>query len=361
MAACGENGSESQPEADMESESTGGAEMAEETAAGGECAPAGKLSFVCGPQNSEDLIQLGDTRWLLAGGLNQEESGGHIYLIDRRAKTYRLAFPGDDPAVNHDTDMFGACPGPVDTGNFSPHGVDVMDAGDGVYRAYFTSHGAREAIEVFDIDTSGAMPSVAWVGCVEIPAPSFTNAVAILPDGGFVATKMFDPTNPKGFAAVNAGEITGHVWEWHPGGEVTKMEGTDLSGPNGIAVSADGGRMFVAASGTREIVRYDLTAAPPMRQNAVTLGIQPDNLRWSPDGTLVAVGGNHVPPEECDSPPCMAGWSAVEIDPDTLSATRIDGVDETNPFQGASTALPVGDALWIGTYAGDRVAYMLLD
>jgi hypothetical protein len=135
------------------------------------------------------------------------------------------------------------------------------------------------------------------------------------------------------------------------------VPGSELAGPNGIEVSRDQRWMFVTATGSREIVRFDRQANPPAR-TAATLPVVPDNLRWTSDGKLLTVGANYVPPEECASPPCATGWSVVEIDPETLQATTIAGVDESAALQGASTALAVEDEIWIGTFSGDRVAYL---
>jgi hypothetical protein len=32
--------------------------------AGGECKGSGGLEYICGPQNAEDILQLGHSRWL---------------------------------------------------------------------------------------------------------------------------------------------------------------------------------------------------------------------------------------------------------------------------------------------------------
>ena len=34
------------------------------------CNPAGKLDFVCGPLNSEDLVQVPGTQWIVASGMD---------------------------------------------------------------------------------------------------------------------------------------------------------------------------------------------------------------------------------------------------------------------------------------------------
>jgi hypothetical protein len=47
----------------------------------------------------------------------------------------------------------------------------------------------------------------------------------------------------------------------------------------------------------------------------------------------------------------------LEIDADTLEATRVGGADQTAALQGVSTALQLGSELWVGTFNGDRVGY----
>ncbi|MBN1240710.1 MAG: SMP-30/gluconolactonase/LRE family protein [Gammaproteobacteria bacterium] len=327
----------------------------------GSCEPDGELEYVCGPVNAEDIVQLGDSRWLIVSGMSVagqgESAPGRLYLVDHERRTHEEWFPAEDPVMRADTQTFAACPGPLDTRNFSAHGLALGEQADGRYRLYITSHGAREAIEVFDVDASADRPSIAWIGCVVLPERTFANSVAILSDGGFVTTKMMDPTAQNGFADIMAGEITGNVYEWHPGGEVEAVEGTEMSGANGIELSPDDRYMYVAAFGSREILRFD-READPIESRSVEIDIRADNLRWSDEGTLYTVGGNYVSPDECQGPQCATGWSVIEIDPQTLEASRVAGVDQDAALQGASTALPVGDEIWVGTFSGDRVGYL---
>ncbi len=321
----------------------------------------GDLKIVKGPMNAEDILPLDDTKWLVASGMNGQVSnsdiGGHLYLIDRGEKTFEEFFPGKRPVFAHDKKMFGACPGPINPGNFSSHGISIRRQSPERYRLYMTSHGEREAIEVFDINTEAAKPAISWAGCVPLPGNVWANSVAILSDGGFVTTKFHDPTIPNSMMSITRGKLTGGVYEWHPGGSVEAIPGTDLSGANGIAVSPDDKWVYAAAFGSREIVRFDRTKRPVTLEK-ILVDIMPDNIHWGDDGMLYTAGNNHVPPEECDNPPCRTGWSVLRIHAGTLETERVTGVDQTAAMQNASSAVPVDDKIWVGTFSGDRIGYL---
>lgn len=322
---------------------------------------SGGLKILKGLQNAEDILPLGDTQWLVTSGMNGQVSNsdikGHIYLVNREKKTFETFFPGKSPTFDHDKKMFTACPGPINPDNFSSHGLSVREQSSGQYRLYMTSHGEREAIEIFDISTEAANPVISWTGCVQLPEDVWANSVAILSDGGFVTTKFHDPTVPNSMMSITRGKLTGGVYEWHPGGSVEAIPGTDLSGANGIAVSPDDKWVYVAAFGSREIVRFDRTKRP-VTMEKVPIGIMPDNIHWGDDGMLYTAGNNHVPPEECDNPPCRTGWSVLRIHPETLEIKRVTGVDQMAAMQNASSAVPVDDKIWVGTFSGDRIGYL---
>ena len=326
-----------------------------------DCQSSGDLGYVCGPQNAEDALQLGNSQWLITSGLDgsftKTDIPGHIYLVNHREKSFEVLFPGTDPVFKQDMKMFADCPGPINPEKFAAHGLALKAQSADRYRLYMTSHGEREAIEVFDIDARGDKPAIAWMGCVLLPEKMWANSIAILSDGGFVTTKFMDPTVQDAFAGIMQGNISGSVYEWHPGGKVTEIPGTALSGPNGIVVSSDDRWIYVAATGTHEVVRFDRTANPVTREST-EVTVRADNVRWGDDGMLYTVGGNYVDPADCPSMPCNTGWSVISIDPQTLSAKRVTGVDQTAALQGASSVVPVGNEFWIGTYGGDRIGYM---
>jgi predicted SnoaL-like aldol condensation-catalyzing enzyme len=316
------------------------------------------IAYVCGPTNAEDILRIGATNWLLASGMADERPGGvggKLHLIDSRDRSWDVLFPGSAPQFAHDTALFPDCPGPLDTANFSAHGLALQNfpAGSTQYRLYMTSHGAREAIEAFVVDASDR-PTLTWIGCVPLPETVWANSVVILQDGGFLATKFMDPA--AGFAPILAGEANGHVLEWHPGEAVRVVAGTELSGPNGIAVSDDERYLYVAAFGSDTLVRFDRDAQPASSVT-VALEVTPDNLRWSEAGTLLTAGSNVENACE-DATPCPPGWAVWEIAPDTLTAQRVVGMTGSAGMPAVSTALLVGDEVWVGTPRGDKVGIL---
>lgn len=332
--------------------------------AGDDRGDSNAIGYIVGPQNSEDILPIGGTRWLVASGLmswtKDPNSRGHIYLIDRLDRSFQVGFPGANPEFRQNKKMFPDCPGPINPNNFSAHGLSLKEMSSGRFRLYMTSHGEREAIEAFEIDARSDRPVFAWVGCVPLPEKMWGNSVAILNDGGFLATKSKDSTDPDAFAHLVEGRITGAVFEWHPGGQVTQVAGTEMSCPNGIVVSRDDRWLFVNAMGTREVVRFD-RHSPTTGGKAVGVGIYPDNIHWGDDGMLYAIGRNHVlGPKGVNCPwlNCGTGWSIVRVDPRRLAAQRVAGVDQAEPLQTPSAVVTAGEYFWIGNFDGDRIGYI---
>ncbi len=333
--------------------------MSAAIARSGDPAPAA-VGNIVGLQNPEDLLQIGDTKWLIASGLmswtNSKDTRGHIYLIDRQTNGFEVLFPGKNPIFRQDKQLFPDCPGPINTENFSAHGFALKDVSAGRFRLYMTGHGAREAVEIFDIDARGAKPEIAWVGCVLLPEKTWGNSIAVLDDGGFLVTKSKDSSNPDAFLHLVQRRITGLVYEWHPGGSVTVVPDTELSCPNGIVTSPDGRWMYVTAMGTREVVRFDRKT--PNINSRVVIPVYPDNIHWGDDGMLYTIGRNFERGKECPWMNCATGWAIVKVDPNTLTSEVVARADHSGPLQAPSAVITVGDRFWIGNFDGDRLGYM---
>jgi hypothetical protein len=322
------------------------------------CNPVQDMIFVCGPQNAEDLVWIEGTPWIIASGMSGEGISGHMYLLDPADRSYEDLYPADSPVHRWDRDEFAECPGELNTTDFSAHGLAIRAIGDGTHRLYVTSHGAREAVEIFEVDARSEKPSVAWVGCVVMPEHASINSVAALPDGGFITTRIMS-AGAETLVDIFAGEITGFLYEWHPGGVLTELANTDMSGPNGIEVSPDGNTVFVASWGRGELSRFERTLEGGLSHKAtVKMNFRVDNLRWSKSGTLLAVGHRLSDNQECGGPLCIDEWELAEVDPETMTARTLATKRSMNGFTGATVAIEAEDGFWLGTFDGDRIVFI---
>jgi hypothetical protein len=247
-----------------------------------DCAPSGGLEFVCGPKNAEDLVLVPGTRWIIASGMAE---GASFSLIDSRDGSWSSV----QPQARHDAAVFPACPTPPVPATLNTHGLNIRAAGGGRSTLYVVGHGGREAIEVFDVDASGAKPALSWKGCVPMPSGLAANSVASLPDGSLLATVLFMPGRTFAEAVVER-KPTGAVFEWSPGDAGFEMvQGTELPANNGIEVSADGKEIYVASSGLQTVVAFSHSNPARQLRSTRPLPFTPDNVHMGPDGRLLTV------------------------------------------------------------------------
>jgi sugar lactone lactonase YvrE len=336
-------------------------------AAGGstpDCSPAGDYAFVCGMKNPEDLVRVPGTDWVIASGM---AAGGALYLIDTQRKRWTELYPGEAPRAEPDTKTYGACPGAPAREGFVTHGLSITPVAEGRSRLYVVVHGAREAVEVFDVDASGTAPVLTWRGCVPTPEAMEANSVASSPDGSLLVTIPLHTGIPIGKAL--AGQPTGGVYRWSPGEAImTMVAGSELPYANGIEVSADGKAFYVASSGLAAVLAYSNTDPARLLRQSAPLSFIPDNLHAGPDGRLLTAGldladatcGDVKQSEEFsleEFASCPRPFTVVAIEPASMQVDVI-ATGPANPrFSNITMALPVGEELWIGTFGGDRVAY----
>jgi len=314
-----------------------------------DCRDEQGLTYICELVVPEDILTVGSTGLLLASG---HRAPGHLYLIDPATRTQSELIHGSTFTLQHDTRAYPDCPGPLNLQAFDTHGLSLAETSSRRFSLYTTSHGAREAIEIYELDLRRAAPSLTWKGCVLLQQDRYHNSVVRLVDGGFITTSMRDQSY-RATPGAPAG-ITGQLVEWHPGGQPQRLAGTELSLPNGIDISKDERYVFVAAIGSQEIVSFDRRATP-LAKRTMSVPIRPDNIHWASNGELLTAGPNYVAPTVCSGTGCATGWSVLEVDPETLAFTRLGGADQTAAMQAVSSATLVGDDIWVGSN-DDRVA-----
>ena len=322
------------------------------------CEPSGEVGYVCGVTNPEDLVLVPGTPWIVSSGMAE---GAGFYLVDSASGNVTVL-----PFEAQPDPKFAGCPTPPSPQTLNTHGLNIRANGPGRARLNAVGHGAREAIEVFDIDATGARPTLTWRGCVTMPEGLAANSVASFADGSLVATVLFMPGTTFADAIV-ARKPTGAVFEWSPGDAGFKLvEGSQLPANNGIEVSADGREIYVASSGLQTIVA--LSHSNPTRQLRTTrpLPFTPDNVHLGPDGRLLTAGmANDVP--ECGGAPgpqhdlaklaaCPRPTIAMAIDPATMRDTVIATTSADAKFSNATMVLTAAGQAWIGTFSGNKIA-----
>ena len=304
------------------------------------CEPDGEVQFLCGPVSPEDLAPVPQSPWVIVSSMVDE---GHLYLADTRDYTSTVLFPTETSRSRHDTAAYGACPGPL-TSQFRPHGLNLRPGDNGAHTLYVVRHGGRESIEVFQLDMDGASPTLTWVGCAVAPEALMLNSVVALPEGGFAAT------SPR----------TGDVWEWHTGTGWNLVPGSEDIGPNGLEISRDGQWFFVGGYGSQSLIRLS-RGRTPVQKDAVEVGFHIDNVRWGPGETLFAAGhlgrtraaiGECLRQGQCDG----VTSRVAQVDPQRLTAEEVVRYPSNDLLILGTVAIQVGDEIWVGGVAGDRIA-----
>ncbi|HEY2385305.1 MAG TPA: hypothetical protein VGK48_29365 [Terriglobia bacterium] len=309
------------------------------------CSPAGNIQFVCGQQSPEDLVHLPGTDWMLASAFG---GAGGIRLINVRDKTSSTLYPSADARDQLDKKTYDTCPGAPDADDkakFTTHGLALRVGRNSTHTLYAVHHGKRESIEVFEVDARPKRPAVTWIGCAVAPDPIGLNSIVPLPGDGFIATNYLERGANAAAARTKlmAGENNGELWEWHTGKGWVKVPGSEASGPNGVEVSKDGKTLYVAAWGSQSFFRMS-RGQTPVKRDSIPLGFRVDNIRFAPDGSILASGQG------------QRTSNVVRIDPGSLKITELINQPDTPAFGAGTVAIPIGNQLWVGSFRGDRIA-----
>jgi hypothetical protein len=326
-----------------------------------DCVPVGDLHFICGLHHPEDLVQIPGTPWILVSGMGGASPGsppgpGDLYLLNATDKHWHSIAQASLAAVNQNSRLYGDCPAP-DAAQFLSHGLAIRAGRDGRHTLYVVNHGGRESVEVFSIDARGAVPRLSWIGCAVVTASAWLNAVVPLPGEGFIVTSTFDPKDPQARTKMGSGQYAGAVYEWQPGRGFTPLAG-GITGDNGVAISGDGKWLYFNWFFGRSVIRVARAGGAPA---TTPVDFLPDNIDFAPDGSLYVTGQNVEPKQlmaGCTTGNCLHGTTIVKLDPATMKTRVIARLPPNATFSDGTTALQVGDTIFLGSYRGDAVAYM---
>lgn len=317
------------------------------------CPADGPIAYLCGARNVEDMEQIPGRPILVGASYGLPPGSPSLILIDTEHRTV-ASLPMEFPAKPEPP--YGACPGPLSAAVLSPHGLALRIGADGRHQLYVVNHGGRESIEVFALDARTSDIRARWLGCVVLPEGASGNAVAPLDDGGFVATKFYDTREGTQRAQFLAGKRTSLIYRWSSGKGLSIIPGGEMIGDNGMLVSKDGGSLYVTSWIEKRIIRLPLQGGTPSASTSVDF--MPDNLRWAPDGSILAAGQatDIKLIAACKHARCPADWAVARLDPQTMAVSYLFWEKGTAAFGGATTAVQMGGKLWMGTFSGDRLA-----
>jgi hypothetical protein len=316
------------------------------------CGVHGDLEIICGTHSPEDLELTPDGKYLIVSQFvnGRGGTGAGLSLLDIAKKSFSNIAIKDEPKKDWGDP---ACPGSVGA-MLIPHGISLAKNIRGATRLYVVNHGGRQSIEMYELRKAGGSWALAWHGCV-VSKQEF-NDVAVTSDGGFIATNPTALMPPGRGGNVLSGEPSGYVIRWTPGKAEEELPGTRQGYPNGVLVSPDGRYMYFNAWTAREVHKYDLKEGKDTA--VVKLDFMPDNLTWTSKGQILAAG---VKGARGDCPagsgmPCIQGFGIAELTPATWKAKTIfDSQGKGNVISGVSVALQVGNAIYVGSFQGDRV------
>jgi len=328
-----------------------------------DCAPVGELHFICGLHHPEDLVQIPGTPWVVVSNLGGALPGsppehGDLYLLNASRLQWRSIAQEALAAQQRNASLYGDCPAP-DAALFESHGLAIRAGRQGQHTLYVVNHGGRESVEVFHIDARGAQPRFTWEGCAVLQAGAWLNALAPLPDEGFIVTSTFGSNDPQARDKMGRGEYAGAVYQWGPGKGFTPLTGTGATGDNGVALSADGRWLYLNWFFGHQVIR--MARGGGANRVVVTLDFLPDNIHRAPDGGLYVTGQNADPKQlmaGCTGADCRHATTIIKLDPHTMKVRLVAHLPANPLFSDGTTALQVGDRLFIGSYRGDALAYM---
>ncbi len=319
------------------------------------CDSTDTIKTYCGFEKPEDLEPLGNTPWILVsvlGNFQRADTEGGVFAINLESEeTFRLiANVSPDPS----TEQCGGAPD-----RLRPRGFHVSDLADGGYRLLVVNAAGDQRIERYRIDFLDNRPSMTWQGCVRVPDSLLANDVAATVGDGLVVSHMYEPPR-TGWMTVKfmLGLHTGYAVAWDAERGWRIVPGTDASIANGIEYDPKAGKVFVASTYGETLSIADLDGK---EAKTIRIPVQSDNVTWSDDGRLIAVGHTGIPligTSACRNAPgqtCSFPFAAVAIDPVTLRQEIIyahsDGL-----IPGASVALVKDGYIYFGTVFGDRVS-----
>ncbi len=323
---------------------------------------SGKLNYIEGIKNPEDLVHIPNTNWIISSGM-APNSGLHLVNIKNK-KVEKIEY-------NTNTlDIYSDMKEPVSE-ELQAHGISIRDIGNKQYKLYVVAHHGKdeihdlanakglESIEIFNINMKKEKPVFTWQGRVKLPEGLVGNAVVSDTKGGIYTTVALHPGNTAMDFFGN--KPTGAIYYLKEGEkEFKKLNGTELIGNNGIEISKDGKSLYVVSmDGISKFEILDINGEKEVKlikTQKINVGLG-DNIHWYKDELIISASRLENCPNNKPDFSCMKGYHVSTINPETLKITTILKGENSDKFSGVSVVLPIGNTLWFGSFTGNVIAY----
>ena len=152
-------------------------------------------------------------------------------------------------------------------------------------------------------------------------------------------------------------EATGYLTHWSRKTGWEKVKNSEGALPNGIEVSPDGQILFINYYFGDKVVALERKSGKQLWQTDVDA---PDNSSWAADGNLLVASHQEAlaAVSHCAESPatfCPLRYAVASLAPKT-GVKNIVLAGGGTPFGGATVAVQVGQDLYLGAFAGTRMA-----
>ncbi len=318
------------------------------------CSSDNKVRLICGFKNPEDIVITPDKKFLLMsefGGIGpyEEQKSGYFALLNLETKTKVI------PNITIEENIWGdpKCTRTINK-KYGPHGIDLIKRNDGRYQLGVINHYPDESIEMFEMVKKENSWDMVWRGCIDVPYEFYFNDISLRKNGGFYASHMYDrEITLNEWLLVSIIKFdTGFLVEWIEN-RFKKVDGSDGSGPNGIALDEDSNIIYINYNQGDSITKFDLSLNKKLDKKFIEA---PDNPY---------INGNDIWITSLDFQPndsgdcefktsCSLPFSIYQLDKNNLEIKNEYSFSKT-VFGLPTVAVPIEDEVFLGSFHSDRL------
>ncbi len=324
------------------------------------CSSDNKVKLICGFKNPEDIVITPDKKFLLMsefGGIGpyEEQKSGHFALLDLQTKTKVI------PNITIKENIWGdpRCTRTINK-KYGPHGIDLIKRNDGRYQLGVINHYPDESIEMFEMIKKENSWDMVWRGCIDVPYEFYFNDISLRRNGGFYASHMYDreiTLNEWLFVSIIKSD-TGFLVEWIEN-RFKKIDGSDGSGPNGIALDEDSNIIYINYNQGDSVTKFDLSLNKKLDKKFIEA---PDNPYI--DGNDIWITSLDFQPNDfgdCEfKKSCSLPFSIYQLDKNNLEIKNEYSFSKT-VFGLPTVAVPIEGEVFLGSFHSDRLGIIKIN